>query len=104
MERAIHELGINDDGFFTIDDYQLFRPMHAPNRPLTDEQIEKDGEELLDHIALSSYVKKSHAESMLKAIEYWKRHYDTKHREWMDRYDRAWGYDPDSGTSNARRL
>jgi hypothetical protein len=80
-------------GFFTVQDYQLFFTMVTVMRPRTDEQIERDRQELLNELAQPTKMLKCHAESMLKAVEFWRLRYNTNYREWIDQYDRA--MDPD---------
>jgi hypothetical protein len=79
-------------GFFTVQDYQLFFPMTFL-RPRTDEQIERDRQELLNEVARPAKMLKGYAESMLKAVEFWRLHYNTNYRKWEDQIDRA--MDPD---------
>jgi hypothetical protein len=89
MERFINKLAFDDHDFFTIDDYQLFFPIHRAAFPLTREQIEQDRRELLAEVAKPDKMTRDHAKSMLKAVEFWELRYDTKYREWNDRINRA---------------
>jgi hypothetical protein len=89
MEKSIRNLGFDDHDFFTIDDYQLFLPMYDTIRRRSDEQIEQDMQELLDEVAKPRHMLKGHAESMLRAVEFWKLRYETTYPVWMDRFNRV---------------
>jgi len=92
MESYIRKFDFDDRNFFPIDDYQLFLPMCGPTPPLSDEQIEQDRQELLAEVANPRFMVKHHAESMLRAVEYWKLRYNTTYQDWKNKFDRAMGY------------
>jgi hypothetical protein len=94
MERFISRLDFEYKELFTIDDYQLFLPMHCSSKPLDPEQVKRDREQILAESSQPLNMTKGHAYSMLKAVGFWKVHYNTKYREWMDRWDIFMGYDP----------
>jgi hypothetical protein len=91
MEKSISNLDFDDHDFFTIDDYQLFLPMYDTIHRRSDEQIEQDRQELLDQVAKPRRMLKGHAESMLRAVEFWKLRYDATYQVWMDMFNRAMG-------------
>ena len=83
IEKSISNLQYDDTHFFTIDDYQLFLPMY--------DTMNKSSQDVLDEVTKPDRMLKGHAESMLKAVEFWKLRYDTTYQVWLDRFSRVMG-------------
>jgi len=83
-------LSFEGQGFFNYQDYLLFWELTTGCYPLTEAQIEQDRLELrrLDE---NTRIIRPHAESLLKAIEFWKLWYDKNYEDWMRLFNGAFG-------------
>jgi hypothetical protein len=104
-EDAVKDLDFEGHDFFTYDDYLLFFHLTGPCLPVTEAQLEADRHELATEAKKPRRILKSHAESLLKAIDFWKLWYNEKYDEWNRRhhevFNRMWRGD-EQENSNER--
>jgi hypothetical protein len=95
LARFISSLTYEDSGYFTIEETRFLLQLHGSCVPLSQEQIEADRREVLRETKRKRCGKKmlkSHANIVLKAIDFWKLRYDEKYEEWRLKFvamDRA---------------
>lgn len=88
-EDAVKNFDFEGHEFFTYDDYDLFFCLTAACLPVTEAQLEADRHELVTEAKNPRRIVKAHAESLLKAIDFWKLWYNEKYDEWKRRYKEA---------------
>ena len=105
-EDAVKDLDFEGHEFFTYDDYHLFFCLTAPCLPVTEAQLEADRHELATEAKNPRRIVKSHAESLLEPIDFWKLWYNEKYDEWKRRHNevfhRMWR-DDEQEDSDGRR-
>jgi hypothetical protein len=84
LRECLERLEFEDAGLFTLQDYRLLFQLDSPANPRTDEQLEQDRCELLQQIERPSRMLKDHAQTLLKAIDFWKLRHKSKHGLWQD--------------------
>ena len=95
LARFIGCLTYEDSGYFTIEETRFLLQLHGTCPPLSEEQIEADRREVLRETKRKrggEKMLKSHANFLLKAIDFWKLRYDEKYAEWRSKFiamDRA---------------
>jgi hypothetical protein len=82
--KCLERLEFEDAAFFTLQDYcLLFRLVSSPPNPRTDE-LEQDRCELLQQMERPTRMLKNHAQTLLKAVDFWKSRYNSKLGLWPD--------------------
>jgi hypothetical protein len=95
LAKFINGLTYENSGYFTVEETRFLLQLHGSCPPLSPEQIEADRCEVLREIKRKRGGKnmlKSHATILLKAIDFWKSHYDEKYEQWRLKFvatDRA---------------
>lgn len=89
---SLQDLGVHFEGlqFFTFEDYVLFDAIWGGcSTRLTEAQLERDRLWLLDEAKNQEHMIHAHVESLLKAVEFWKKWYDEKYEEWRGLFHEA---------------
>lgn len=85
LRRFIENLDYADAGYFTTDELRFYMRIAQSYKVLTDNQIELERQKV-EREGQSGWMVKSHSEYILKAIEYWKLHFNKKFEEWRQKY------------------
>jgi hypothetical protein len=88
-DQAVKDLDFEGHRLFNYDDYCLFYFLSAYCSPVTDSQLEADRCRLLEEANYPRNITRSHAKSLLKAIDFWKRWHGEKYLEWRRRHEEA---------------
>jgi hypothetical protein len=80
-------LEYNDSDFFTTEETRFFLRIETDFIPRSDEGIEADRKKLLKEAEHANHMFRSHAQHLLRAIEYWKLRCSEKRTEWIKEFN-----------------
>lgn len=86
LTEFINRLTYHGKDYFTVEESLFLLQLVNRYGPVTDEQLETDLQDLSNTKRWGSIILDSHAEAVIKAVNFWKMKYNDKYTEWRRSY------------------